>query len=150
MENEKILAMVLAGGEGTRLAPLTTERSKPAVPFVRVIDRKCTLAIELALRAVGLGQLVALHLAGDVIHAQRCLLVAFAQFLDAVAADPRVVVGHIAWRTVVILEHIERVFRCIDDEGVFLLGVQFKQVARHACALALLFVAHEPRARFIL
>lgn len=29
----KVLAMVLAGGQGTRLFPLTAERSKPAVPF---------------------------------------------------------------------------------------------------------------------
>lgn len=41
MSNERILAMVLAGGEGTRLAPLTAERSKPAVPFggrYRIVD----------------------------------------------------------------------------------------------------------------
>ena len=31
--NENVLAMVLAGGEGTRLSPLTAPRSKPAVPF---------------------------------------------------------------------------------------------------------------------
>jgi len=37
----KILAFVLAGGEGTRLHPLTAERSKPAVPFAgryRIVD----------------------------------------------------------------------------------------------------------------
>src|SRR5256885_2235208 len=37
----KTLAMVLAGGEGRRLAPLTHERAKPAVPFggrYRIID----------------------------------------------------------------------------------------------------------------
>ena len=37
----KVLAMVLAGGEGSRLAPLTAERSKPAVPFAgryRIVD----------------------------------------------------------------------------------------------------------------
>lgn len=36
-----VLAMVLAGGEGTRLAPLTSVRSKPAVPFggrYRIVD----------------------------------------------------------------------------------------------------------------
>jgi len=41
MARERILAMVLAGGEGTRLAPLTAERSKPSVPFggrYRIVD----------------------------------------------------------------------------------------------------------------
>lgn len=38
---EKILAIVLAGGKGERLYPLTTDRTKPAVPFggiYRIID----------------------------------------------------------------------------------------------------------------
>ncbi|MBF0171322.1 MAG: glucose-1-phosphate adenylyltransferase, partial [Nitrospinae bacterium] len=37
----RTLAMILAGGEGKRLYPLTAERSKPAVPFggrYRIID----------------------------------------------------------------------------------------------------------------
>ena len=37
----KVLAFVLAGGEGTRLLPLTRDRAKPAVPFggrYRIID----------------------------------------------------------------------------------------------------------------
>src|SRR5438132_4705504 len=41
MPVEKTLAMILAGGEGRRLAPLTQERAKPAVPFggrYRIID----------------------------------------------------------------------------------------------------------------
>ena len=41
MHVDKTLAMILAGGEGRRLAPLTQERAKPAVPFggrYRIID----------------------------------------------------------------------------------------------------------------
>src|SRR6188472_1801849 len=37
----RVLGIVLAGGKGTRLAPLTNERAKPAVPFggkYRIID----------------------------------------------------------------------------------------------------------------
>ena len=41
MRNLRVFAMVLAGGEGKRLAPLTIDRAKPAVPFggnYRLID----------------------------------------------------------------------------------------------------------------
>jgi glucose-1-phosphate adenylyltransferase len=40
-EVSRILVMILAGGEGRRLGPLTTDRAKPAVPFggrYRIID----------------------------------------------------------------------------------------------------------------
>jgi glucose-1-phosphate adenylyltransferase len=39
--DSKVLGMVLAGGKGTRLHPLTWKRTKPAVPFAskyRIID----------------------------------------------------------------------------------------------------------------
>ena len=41
MAKKHVLAIVLAGGEGKRLMPLTMDRAKPAVPFggnYRLID----------------------------------------------------------------------------------------------------------------
>jgi glucose-1-phosphate adenylyltransferase len=41
MQKRRILAFIMAGGEGTRLHPLTAERSKPSVPFgsrYRIVD----------------------------------------------------------------------------------------------------------------
>jgi glucose-1-phosphate adenylyltransferase len=41
MPRDRVLAMILAGGKGERLEPLTRERSKPAVPFggrYRIVD----------------------------------------------------------------------------------------------------------------
>lgn len=41
MSKPKVLALVLAGGEGSRLAPLTSTRAKPALPYAgvyRLID----------------------------------------------------------------------------------------------------------------
>lgn len=41
MYHDKVLAMILAGGQGKRLFPLTKDRAKPAVPFggrYRIID----------------------------------------------------------------------------------------------------------------
>jgi glucose-1-phosphate adenylyltransferase len=40
-DSAKVLVMILAGGEGRRLGPLTAERAKPAVPFggrYRIVD----------------------------------------------------------------------------------------------------------------
>ncbi|HTP15564.1 MAG TPA: sugar phosphate nucleotidyltransferase, partial [Streptosporangiaceae bacterium] len=41
MAGQRVLGIVLAGGAGKRLAPLTADRAKPAVPFgglYRLVD----------------------------------------------------------------------------------------------------------------
>jgi len=50
-----VLALVLAGGKGTRLEPLTRERAKPAVPFggvYRIIDFALSNCINSGLRRI--------------------------------------------------------------------------------------------------
>jgi glucose-1-phosphate adenylyltransferase len=51
----RVLAMVLAGGAGTRLAPLTADRAKPAVPFgglYRLVDFALSNLVNAGLRRI--------------------------------------------------------------------------------------------------
>jgi len=53
--NDKTLSIVLAGGRGTRLQPLTDERAKPAVPFggkYRIIDFTLSNCLHSGLRRI--------------------------------------------------------------------------------------------------
>src|SRR5204862_6285755 len=50
-----VLALVLAGGKGTRLEPLTRDRAKPAVPFgglYRIVDFTLSNCINSGVRRV--------------------------------------------------------------------------------------------------
>ena len=52
---KKILAMILAGGKGERLHPLTRDRAKPSVPFggaYRIIDFTISNCINSDIRKV--------------------------------------------------------------------------------------------------
>src|SRR3954462_4765764 len=52
---ERTITIILAGGVGTRLHPLTAERAKPAVPFAgkyRIIDFTLTNCLHSGLRRV--------------------------------------------------------------------------------------------------
>jgi glucose-1-phosphate adenylyltransferase len=51
----RVLAMVLAGGAGTRLAPLTADRAKPAVPFgglYRLVDFALSNLVNAGMRRI--------------------------------------------------------------------------------------------------
>ena len=53
--NSRILTMVMAGGKGERLYPLTRDRAKPAVPFggiFRIIDFTLSNCINSGLRKI--------------------------------------------------------------------------------------------------
>lgn len=55
VRGKKVLTMILAGGKGTRLDPLTRDRAKPAVPFgaaYRIIDFTLSNCINSGLRKV--------------------------------------------------------------------------------------------------
>ena len=52
---KKVLVMILAGGQGERLYPLTKDRAKPAVPFggiYRIIDFTLSNCINSGLRKI--------------------------------------------------------------------------------------------------
>lgn len=52
---DSVLTLVMAGGKGTRLEPLTTERAKPAVPFggaYRIIDFTLSNCLNSGLRRI--------------------------------------------------------------------------------------------------
>ncbi|HSA94653.1 MAG TPA: sugar phosphate nucleotidyltransferase [Acidobacteriota bacterium] len=57
MSSEKVLTMVLCGGKGERLYPLTRDRAKPSVPFLgtyRIIDFSLSNALNSGLRRIAL------------------------------------------------------------------------------------------------
>lgn len=52
---ERVMAFVLAGGEGARLRPLTVDRCKPAVPFgsrYRIVDFVLSNLVNSDIRAI--------------------------------------------------------------------------------------------------
>lgn len=56
MKTSECIAMLLAGGEGRRLAPLTNDLAKPAVPFggrCRIIDYTLSNCVHSGIRTIG-------------------------------------------------------------------------------------------------
>lgn len=90
-----VLAVVLAGGKGSRLEPLTRDRAKPAVPFggiYRIIDFTLSNCLNSGIRKIlVLTQYKAMSLARHVANGWRHLLCReLGEFIDVVPPQQRI------------------------------------------------------------
>jgi glucose-1-phosphate adenylyltransferase len=94
-EMKDVLAVVLAGGKGSRLEPLTRDRAKPAVPFggiYRIIDFTLSNCLNSGIRKIlVLTQYKAMSLARHVTNGWRHLLCReLGEFIDVVPPQQRI------------------------------------------------------------
>src|SRR5262245_39063079 len=92
---QNTLAVILAGGRGTRLGPLTAYHSKPALPFggkFRIIDFTLSNCINSGIRKVAiLTQYNAHSLMRHVERAWSFLRLEFGEFIEILPAQERLV-----------------------------------------------------------
>jgi glucose-1-phosphate adenylyltransferase len=90
----KILAMVLAGGRGERLYPLTRDRAKPAVPFgaiYRIIDFTLSNCIHSEIRRIyALTQYKSTSLHRHIQFGWNILSASLGEFIEAIPAQQRI------------------------------------------------------------
>jgi len=90
----KVLAMVLAGGRGERLYPLTRDRAKPAVPFgavYRIIDFTLSNCIHSEIRRVyALTQYKSTSLHRHIQFGWSILSASLGEFIEAIPAQQRI------------------------------------------------------------
>jgi len=91
---KKVLAMVLAGGRGERLYPLTRDRAKPAVPFgaiYRIIDFTLSNCLHSGLRRIyALTQYKSTSLNRHIQLGWNILSAPLGEFIEAIPAQQRV------------------------------------------------------------
>jgi glucose-1-phosphate adenylyltransferase len=90
---QNVLAVILAGGKGTRLEPLTLDRAKPAVPFggcYRIIDFTLSNCVNSGLRKMFLlTQYKAASLARHIDQGWRFLSREMGEFIDVLPPQQR-------------------------------------------------------------
>ena len=90
----KVLGMVLAGGRGERLYPLTRDRAKPAVPFgaiYRIIDFTLSNCIHSEIRRVyALTQYKSTSLHRHIQFGWNILSASLGEFIEAIPAQQRI------------------------------------------------------------
>ncbi|WP_070989329.1 glucose-1-phosphate adenylyltransferase [Halofilum ochraceum] len=119
------LALVLAGGRGTRLGGLTTDRVKPAVPFggkFRIIDFALSNCVNSGIRQIGvLTQYMAHELIQHVQHGWGFFRGEFGEFVELLPAQQRV--GEIWYRgTADAVYQNADIVEMHDPEYVLVLG----------------------------
>ena len=91
---KKVLAMVLAGGRGERLYPLTRDRAKPAVPFgaiYRIIDFTLSNCLHSGLRRIyALTQYKSTSLNRHIQLGWNILSAPLGEFIEAIPAQQRI------------------------------------------------------------
>jgi glucose-1-phosphate adenylyltransferase len=91
---KKVLAMVLAGGRGERLYPLTRDRAKPAVPFgaiYRIIDFTLSNCLNSGIRRVyALTQYKSISLNRHIQLGWNILSAPLGEFIEAIPAQQRI------------------------------------------------------------
>jgi len=90
----KVLAMVLAGGRGERLYPLTRDRAKPAVPFgaiYRIIDFTLSNCVNSDIRRIyALTQYKSTSLHRHIQFGWNILSASLGEFIEAIPAQQRI------------------------------------------------------------
>jgi len=90
----KVLAMVLAGGRGERLYPLTRDRAKPAVPFgaiYRIIDFTLSNCLNSDIRRIyALTQYKSISLHRHIQFGWNILSASLGEFIEAIPAQQRI------------------------------------------------------------
>jgi glucose-1-phosphate adenylyltransferase len=91
---KKVLAMILAGGRGERLYPLTRDRAKPAVPFgaiYRIIDFTLSNCLNSGIRRIyALTQYKSTSLQRHIQFGWNILSAPLGEFIEAVPAQQRI------------------------------------------------------------
>src|SRR5260370_41777097 len=91
-DQNEVLVMVLAGGEGKRLYPLTLDRAKPAVPFggrYRIIDIVLSNFVNSGLTRIKVLTQYKSHSLEEHIARNWRLCHILDQFIEAIPAQPR-------------------------------------------------------------
>lgn len=123
---QQTLALVLAGGRGSRLGPLTLWRAKPAVPFggkFRIIDFALSNCVNSGIRRVGIcTQYKAQSLIRHVQRAWSFLDGRFNEFIELLPAQQRVTVDWYKGTADAVYQNLDLLRRHAPDYVLILAG----------------------------